>query len=718
MGEGGQTGGTMNKLGNSFAPDPAQGSGSQEAVMSALEQDIRLRVAELRALADGASSAGPAEAVAEAAPEQMRHEQMRGEVPIPPDRHHDNIRELPLKRDASGGDKPPPPKETGGGGGGGGGTPKLESRREGGDFRDILGRGLAGVRRNLWVVVVFSFFVNILVLSIPIYLFQISDRVLSSRSTDTLVMLTAIVVAALLAHVVLDMIRRFMLMRVAVDFESRLGSPVLASAAKAAQGGSIREFQVLPDLQQIRSFLTGGVLLNILDAPVAPIYLLVIFLIHPDLGMIVAATGLALLAVAGLNQKLTALSFARANAFAGRANLQADSMARNAQVINAMGMIPEGVGLWGRDTAESLRSQVSAQDRNIAMTGLSKFVRLCTQVAILGWGAFLALQDQLTGGMVIAASIIASRALSPVEGTIEGWRHLVQARSAFQRIRSLLHTTPLNQPRLRLPDPKGRLDVERVLYVPPPNKQVILNGVSFSLEPGETLAVVGSSGAGKSTLGRMLVGAITPTAGSVRLDAMDLRNWDPRQFGESVGYLPQDVQLFPATIKANIARMRTDADDAAIFAAAELADVHEMISGFSQGYETLVSIDGSPLSGGQKQRIGLARAFFGNPRLVILDEPNSNLDTPGEMALARALGRAKERGITVIAITQRPALLRSVDKILVLRNGAVEALGPRDEILRRLSTTKPTAPRPDEGGKPDDQGKNDKRPDSGPQPGE
>ena len=238
------------------------------------------------------------------------------------------------------------------------------------------------------------------------------------------------------------------------------------------------------------------------------------------------------------------MSFARANAFAGRANLQADSMARNAQVINAMGMIPEGVGLWGRDTAESLRSQVSAQDRNIAMTGLSKFVRLCTQVAILGWGAFLALQDQLTGGMVIAASIIASRALSPVEGTIEGWRHLVQARSAFQRIRSLLHTTPLNQPRLRLPDPKGRLDVERVLYVPPPNKQVILNGVSFSLEPGETLAVVGSSGAGKSTLGRMLVGAITPTAGSVRLDAMDLRNWDPRQFGESVGYLPQDVQLF------------------------------------------------------------------------------------------------------------------------------------------------------------------------------
>lgn len=602
----------------------------------------------------------------------------------------DNVTPLPLKPQAAPGGRGPdvPGKPGTGGGGGGGGTPKIEKRGGGGDYRDVLGKGLAGVRRNLWIIAAFSLFVNILVLSIPIYLFQISDRVLASRSVDTLVMLTAIVVAALLAHVTLDVIRRFMLMRVAVDFEARLGAPVLSCAARAAQGGSIREFQVLPDLQQVRSFLTGGVLLNILDAPVAPLYLAVVFLIHPDLGLIVSAAGLGLMAVALVNQKLTALSFARASAFGTRANLQADSMARNAQVINAMGMIPEGVRIWGKDAAESLRAQVDAQDRNILMTGASKFLRLCTQVAILGWGAWLALGDQLTGGMVIAASIIASRALSPLEGTIEGWRNLVQARSAFGRIRSLVQNSPLNAERLRLPRPTGRLVVERVLYVPPPNKQVILNGVSFALEPGESLAVVGASGAGKSTLGRMLVGAITPTAGAVRLDSMDLRNWDPRQFGENVGYLPQDVQLFPATIKANIARMREDASDAAIFAAAEIADVHEMISGFAQGYETMVAIDGAPLSGGQKQRIGLARAFFGDPRLVILDEPNSNLDTPGEMALARALTRAREKGITVVAITQRPALLRSVDKILVLRNGTVEALGPRDEILRILAAPK------------------------------
>jgi len=382
-----------------------------------------------------------------------------------------------------------------------------------------------------------------------------------------------------------------------------------------------------------------------------------------------------------INQKLTAVPFARASAFSTRANLQADAMARNAQVLNAMGMIPEGVVIWGRETAESLKAQVIAQDRNILMASISKFVRLCTQITILGWGAWLSLEGQLTGGMVITASVIGSRALAPVEGTIEGWRSFVHARSAYARIKALLQNSPLNLDRLRLPRPEGRLSVERILYVPPPTKKVILNGISFQLEPGESLAIVGNSGTGKSTLARMLVGSINPTAGNVRLDMMDLRNWDPRQFGESVGYLPQDVQLFPASIKANIARMRDDASDEAIFEAAEIADVHEMISEFPQGYETVIGMDGSPLSGGQKQRIGLARAFFGDPRLVVLDEPNSNLDTSGERALARALGRAKERGMTVVAITQRPSLLRSVDKIMILKNGSVQSFGKRDDII-------------------------------------
>jgi ATP-binding cassette, subfamily C, bacterial len=563
-------------------------------------------------------------------------------------------------------------------------TPLL-SRAANRDFREVLGRGLSQCRKNLVTVGVFSFFVNVLILAMPIYLFQLSDRVYTSRSVDTLVMLSVIVVGAIVAHVLLDMMRRVILTRIAVEAESKLGAPVLSAAARASQTGSSREFQTLGDLQQLRSFITGPVILLMFDVPVAPVYLLAVFLIHPHLGFIVGGTGGVLFIIALINQKLTAVPYAQANTYASRANLAADAMARNAQVINAMGMIPEGVQIWGRETAESLKAQVVAQDRNIYLAGLSKMVRLFTQVAILGWGAWLSLHDELTGGMVIAASIVGGRALAPVEGTIEGWRSFIHARSAYARIKTLLQNSPLNLERLRLPRPQGMLSVERILYVPATTKKVILNGVSFQLEPGESLAIVGASGSGKSTLARMLVGSINPTAGNVRLDWMELRNWDPRQFGESVGYLPQDVQLFPASIKANIARMREDATDQAIFEAAEVADVHEMISQFAQGYETQVLVDGSPLSGGQKQRIGLARAFFGNPRLVVLDEPNSNLDAPGEFALGKALGRAKDRGITVVAITQRPALLRSVDKIMILKDGTAQAIGKRDDILPLLS---------------------------------
>ena len=577
----------------------------------------------------------------------------------------------------------------GGGGGGGGGSTPLHKRSSDNEFRDVLGKGLANARRNLVTVGIFSVAVNLLVLAIPVYLFNMSDRVMTSRSTDTLVMLTMIVVVAIAAHVLMDMMRRIILMRVAVETEARLGGPVLSAAAKAAQGGSSREFQTLADLQHLRSFITGPVLLTMFDAPVAPVYFAVVFLIHPHLGLIVLSAGVALMAVAILNQKVTAIPFTRANAFGTRANLQAEAMARNAQVINAMGMFPEGVQVWGHETVQSLKAQVAGQDLNIMMTGISKFLRLCTQIAILGWGAWLALESQLTSGMIIAASIVASRALAPMEGTIEGWRGFVQARSAYGRVKALLQNSPLNLDRLRLPRPQGHLSVERILYVPPPTKKVILNGISFQLQPGESLAIVGDSGTGKTMLARMLVGSIIPTAGNVRLDMMDLRNWDTRQFGESVGYLPQDVQLFPASIKANIARMRQDAIDEDIFDAAETADVHEMISSFAQGYETIVGMDGSPLSGGQRQRIGLARAFYGNPRLMVLDEPNSNLDANGERALAKALIRAKEKQMTVVTITQRAALLRSVDKIMILNNGAVQAFGTRDEIIPLISGRKP-----------------------------
>lgn len=576
--------------------------------------------------------------------------------------------------------------------GAGGGSGPFHRRLGPVDLSKSLSAGLGAVRKNLLMVFLFTNVSNILVLAIPVYLFQISDRVLTSRSTDTLVMLTIVIVGAVLLQATFDAIRRFILMRTAVEVAAQLGAPILSAAARASLHGSGREYQTLGDLQQLRSFLVSGTLLSFLDIPFAPLFILAVYLVHPHLGSIIILSGLLLLVVAFINQRMTAAPFGEANVFQSRANLHLDSMARNSQIINALAMIPEAVKIWGKDTAGSLKAQVKAQDRNIVSAATSRAIRLLTQVALLGWGAFLAIEGEITGGMVIAASIIAGRALAPIEGSIEGWNQYILSRGAYSRISALLRSSPLNLERLVLPNPEGRLDVERVLYVPMGTKRVVLNGINFSLQPGDSLAVIGNSGAGKTTLGKMLVGSILPTSGAVRLDLMDLRNWDQRQFGDNIGYLPQDVQLFPGSIKANIARMRDDVDDAEIYRAAILADVHEMIATFPQGYETQVAADGSPLSGGQKQRIALARAFFGDPRMIVLDEPNSNLDASGDAALARALRHAKENRITVIVITQRPSLLRHVDKILLMTNGTVSMFGRRDEVLRALAAHTATQP--------------------------
>ncbi|TBF59101.1 type I secretion system permease/ATPase [Rhizobium leguminosarum] len=566
--------------------------------------------------------------------------------------------------------------------GSGGGFHK---RSEPVNFAASLSRGMAAVRHNMVVVMMFTIAINVLLLAIPLYLFQISDRVLTSRSVDTLVMLSIAVIGAVLLQAFMDSVRRFILMRTAVELEVQLGAPILSAAARASLHGSGKDYQTLQDLQLLRGFLTSGTLIAFLDAPLMPFFVVVVYFVHPHLGIIIMVCCAVLFVIAYLNQKFTARQFAESNGYLSRANFHLDSMSRNSQIINAMAMIPEAVKMWGRETAGSLKSQVEAQDRNIIFSGISKACRMITQVTLLGWGAHLSLSGELTGGMVIAASIISGRALAPIEGAIEGWNQFNRSAAAYSRIKGLLLNSPLNFPRLRLPNPEGRLDVERILFVPPPQKKVILNGISFSLRKGESLAIIGNSGSGKTTLGKMLVGSIVPTSGNVRLDLMDLRNWDQRQFGESIGYLPQDVQLFPGTIKANICRMRDDVDDHQIYDAAVLADVHELIAGFPQGYETIVAADGAPLSGGQKQRIALARAFFGNPKFVVLDEPNSNLDTQGEAALAKALIHAKKQGITTVTITQRPALLQCVDKILVLKDGTVAMFGERIEVLQALS---------------------------------
>jgi ATP-binding cassette subfamily C protein len=542
----------------------------------------------------------------------------------------------------------------------------------------------AVARRDLAVVVLFSVVVNLLMLTLPIYLFQLSDRVLTSRSLETLLMLSALALSFIGVLSLLDILRRQVLGRLASKMEALLAGPVLASIVNNARAGEGGHVLPLRSLQQVRSFIASPVMLLLIDAPLAPVYFAVIFLIHRDLGFIALTAGLLLLLIAIANQKATAEPLSQAGLHASKADAAAESLARNSQVINAMGMLKESISHWGGQQARAITVQTSALDRNFWISGVSKFARLVTQIVMLGCGAYLALNAELTGGMMIAAAIIAGRGLQPLEGLIEGWRSFVQTRAAYARVRAAVEALRNEKPKLRLPRPEGRIGIERVLYLPPGSKEPVLNGVTFGLEPGESLAIVGPSGSGKSTLARILVGCLVPTPGKVRLDGTELRNWDRRQFGEYTGYLPQEVELFPGTIKQNICRMRDDLPDASIYEAATLTGVHDMVCQLAGGYETVLERGGSPLSGGQKQRIALARAFFGNPTLVVLDEPNSNLDAAGEQALTETLIRAKEGGVTVAVVTLRPALLNNVDRVLVLRAGRVEAFGRPAEVLPRL----------------------------------
>jgi ATP-binding cassette subfamily C protein len=539
-------------------------------------------------------------------------------------------------------------------------------------------------RQTFVGVGIFSVFVNLLMLTMPIYLFQISDRVLTSRSLDTLVMLSMLALGFILVLSLLDTLRRQVLGRLATRMETILAGPVITSivtTAPASDGGNL---QSLRCLHQVRAFIASPTMLILFDAPLAPLYLAAVFLIHPHLGYVVLAAGVALIATALINERATSAPMGQALAFGSRADAHAESVARNAQVVNAMGMLNESIHQWGREQSGALTMQMQALDRSYWISGLSRFCRLVTQIAILGWGAWLALEGHLTGGMMIAASIIAGRALQPFEGMIEGWRSLTQTRAAYAHLRAALGALQKEKSRLILPRPAGRLSAEKLLYLPAGSKEPVINGVSFELEAGESLAIVGPSGSGKSTLARMLVGCLLPTAGKIRLDGTELRNWDRRQFGEYTGYLPQEVELFPGSIRDNICRMRMDLADDRIYQAAVLAGVHDMICHLPQGYETTLERSGAPLSGGQKQRIALARAFFGDPAMVVLDEPNSNLDAAGEQALSETLARARQRRVTTIVITQRPALLSIVDKVLILRGGRAEAFGPPQVVLRRL----------------------------------
>jgi ATP-binding cassette subfamily C protein len=564
-------------------------------------------------------------------------------------------------------------------------------------LREKLQAGMGICRSAMWTVALFSIAINFLMLTLPLYLFQITDRVMASGSHDTLVMLSVVAVGALAVLALLNIARRLLLTRIGVRFETLLGGTLLGAGLKGVGTDATQSLQRIQDLSVVRNFVCGPVMLNIFDAGMAPLYFATVFMIHPDLGWIVLLGGSVLLFVAITNQRVTESSLSAANAHSVRAFMQAQAHARNAQVVRAMGMAEDSVRIWGQDHGSSLKAQVMASDRNVYLAGFSQFVRLAMQIGLLGWGAYLVLGAELTGGMMIAASIVGSKALSPVEGAIDGWRSFMAMRSASRRIKQSI-ATGINEPdHMIMPDAKGELSVENLHFVAQPGGQAILKGVSFSVEPGVRLAIIGASGAGKSTLARLLVGSLLPAAGTVRLDGTPLQHWDPRQLGRSIGYLPQEVELFPGTIRDNICRMRPDADDEDITRAAELAGAHDMICRFEKGYMTEIGMDGQPLSGGQRQRVGLARAYFGDPAVVVLDEPNSNLDGVGEQALADALHKAQQRSITTIIVTQRPAVLQNVDQILVIDNGQVAAFGKREDVLPMVARSEtPAACKTDE----------------------
>jgi ATP-binding cassette subfamily C protein/ATP-binding cassette subfamily C protein EexD len=546
-----------------------------------------------------------------------------------------------------------------------------------------LALALRACKRQFWSVGLFSGVVNLLQLTVSIYMMQVFDRVLSTRSVDTLIYLTVVAVAGIGVLALLEAARAKVMHRVASWMEHRVAPEGFVRAVESQLRGRSYRMEALRDLAVFRSYLSSPGALNLYDVPWVPIFLLVIFALHPTLGWIALLGALLLFVLAILSEVATAGLLRQANTASMATQRRADSIVRNAEVIDSMGMLPAVMNRWRESVAEAAPAMGAAADRASVLLAITKFMRLAVQIAVLGTGAFLVLQQEITAGASIAASIIMGRALAPVEHLIGGYKQLVQARQSFRRLQTFLSLPRLRPPGLPLPEPTGRLTVERVSYAFPGQPVAIIKGVNFALAAGESLAVIGPSAAGKTTLIRLLIGTLQPTAGNVRLDGADVYTWMREDFGRHVGYLPQDVELFDGTVFHNIARMG-EAEPEEVFEAARLAGCHEMILRLPQGYDTEIGDGGQHLSGGQRQLIGLARAMFGNPRLVVLDEPNSNLDGDAEARLMRALGELKARGITVVLVSHRPTLVQGVDKVLLLRDGAVEMFGPRVEVLKRL----------------------------------
>jgi ATP-binding cassette, subfamily C, type I secretion system permease/ATPase len=549
---------------------------------------------------------------------------------------------------------------------------------------DELRQLVGGCRAYFVNAGVFSLAINLLYLASPLYMLQVYDRVVSSASLVTLVMLTLAVLLAYVCLGMLDIVRARVLTRASVRLDRLIAPRVVTAIIDGRPTADGPRSQYLRDFDSFRQFLTGSGIHAVFDLPWTPIYIVVITLLHPLLGAFALGATIILVVLALVSEQLVRQPLIESNIVAARNYAFAEMGLRNSEVVQAMGMTEGFLGRWGRERSHMIMRQVAASDRASVMSGIIRFARLSMQSLILGLGAYLVIERDATAGIMFAGNILLARALQPVEQVVGSWRNLNSARAAYGRVRELLTANPLPAPRLELPRLKGNLSIEGLSYAAPGNPRPILRNVSFRVEQGEVIGVIGPSGAGKSTLMRQIVGVLRPSAGTVRLDGADLANWPRDSLGRCIGYLPQDVELFSDTVAGNIGRFQTS-DHEAIIRAAQLAGVHEMILRLPDGYETQVGEGGAVLSGGYRQRIGLARAVFGDPSLVVLDEPSSNLDTEGDAALAECLLKLKRARVTVILVAHRPATVSAADKILLLIDGSVQVYGPRAEVLARLA---------------------------------
>ncbi|MHA6575614.1 type I secretion system permease/ATPase [Pseudomonas yamanorum] len=531
----------------------------------------------------------------------------------------------------------------------------------------------------------FTALINVLMLVPSIYMLQVYDRVLSSQNETTLVMLTLMVVGFFAFIGVLEVIRSFIVIRIGSQLERRFNLRVYKAAfERNLQRGEGHGGQSLGDLTHIRQFITGPALFAFFDAPWFPIYLFVIFLFNVWLGVLASAGAVLLIALACLNEYLTKKPLGEASGFSQQSTQLATSHLHNAETIQAMGMLGALRKRWFKVHSQFLGLQNKASDTGSIISSLSKSLRLCLQSLVLGLGALLVIKGDMTAGMMIAGSILMGRVLSPIDQLIAVWKQWSSAKLAYQRLDGLMREFPPQGEQMALPAPKGNVSFEQVSAGPPGRRVPTLHQVSFNLTAGEVLGVLGASGSGKSTLARVLVGVWPTLAGTVRLDGADIHRWDRDDLGPHIGYLPQDIELFSGSIADNIARFR-EADPQLVVQAAQQAGVHELILRLPHGYDTVLGDEGSGLSGGQKQRVALARALYGGPRLIVLDEPNSNLDTVGEAALASAIMQMKALGSTVVLVTHRSSALAQADKLLVLNEGRLQAFGPSQDVLRALS---------------------------------